>query len=205
MRKPESTSTLITLCSQTALVLKLFQMSQDTASGRLRVSIIGGGIAGLSAAAFLRKHNQLSITVYERRDAGFSETSAGIGLMANGVAIVKQLGIDREELRGVKGVGFRTYNIREEEMSRTLVGDGPDGEGALWLMFRQDLRDALLRMVGDEEGVGQPVEMVYGSKVVGVDPEAGIINFADGTSVESDVVIGELYRVRYGLVWITDD
>lgn len=180
-------------------------MSKDTASGRLRVSIIGGGIAGLSAAAFLRKHAQLSITVYERRDAGFSETSAGIGLMANGVAIAKQLGIDREELRGVKGVGFRTYNIREEEMSRTLVGDGPDGEGALWLMFRQDLRDALLRRVGDEEGVGQPVEMVYGSKVVGVDPEAGIINFADGTSVESDVVIGELYRVRYGLLWITDD
>lgn len=176
-------------------------MSKDTASGRLRVSIIGGGIAGLSAAAFLRKHAQLTITVYERRDAGFSETSAGIGLMANGVAIAKQLGIDREELRGVKGVGFRTYNIREEEMSRTLVGDGPDGEGAVWLMFRQDLRDALLRRVGDEEGVGQPVEMVYGSKVVGVDPEAGIINFADGTSVESDVVIGELSRE----IWLVVD
>lgn len=166
-------------------------MSQDTASGKLRVSIIGGGIAGLSAAAFLRKHAQLSITVYERRDAGFSETSAGVGLMANGVAVAKQLGIGREDLRGVVAVGFRTYNIREEEMSRTLVGDGPDGQGAVWLMFRQDLRDALLRRVGDEKGGEQPVKMAYGSRVVGVDPETGVIDFADGTSVESDLIIGE--------------
>lgn len=167
-------------------------MSQDTESGRLRVSIIGGGIAGLSAAAFLRKHAQLSITVYERRDAGFSETSAGIGLMKNGVAVAKQLGIDRDEVRGVAGVGFRTYNIREEEVSRSLIGDGPDGEGALWLIFRQDLRDALLRRLGDGKGVEQPVKVLYSSKAVGVDPEAGVIDFADGTSVESDLVIGEL-------------
>ncbi|KAI3399039.1 hypothetical protein diail_7839 [Diaporthe ilicicola] len=168
-------------------------MSHDTASGqKLRVAIIGGGIAGLAAAAFLRKHAQLIITVYERRDAGFSETSAGIGIMKNGIAIAKQLGIDREEARGVIGAGFRTYNTREEEVSKSLVGDGPDGEGALWLIFRQDLRDVLLRRVGDEEGVGQPVKMIYGSRVVGVDPEAGVIDFADGTSAESDLVIGEL-------------
>ena len=181
-------------------------MYHDTASGPgLGVAIIGGGIAGLSAAAFLRKHAQCSITIYERRDAGFSETSAGIGIMKNGVSILKQLGINREEVRGVIGAGFRTYNFREEEVSRSLVGDGPDGEGALWLIFRQDLRDALLRAVGDEKGVGQPVKVVYGSRVVGVDPEAGVVDFADGTSVESDLVIGELQRVRYRCLWMTDD
>lgn len=168
-------------------------MSHDTASAeRLRVAIIGGGIAGLSAAAFLRKHAQLSVTLYERRDAGFSETSAGIGIMRDGISIAKQLGIDREEVRGVRAAGFRTYNIREEEVSRSLEGDGPDGEGALWLIFRQDLRAALLRRVEDEKGVGQPVKVVYGSRVVGVDPEAGVLDFADGTSVESDLIIGEL-------------
>lgn len=168
-------------------------MSHDTASAeRLRVAIIGSGIAGLSAAAFLRKHAQLSVTIYERRDAGFQETSAGIGIMKNGISVTKQLGIDREEVRGVMGAGFRTYNIREEEMSRSLVGDGPDGEGALWLIFRQDLRDALLRLAVDEKGVGQPVKVVCGSRVVGVDPEAGVLDFADGTSVESDLIIGKL-------------
>lgn len=167
-------------------------MSHDTSSAaRLRVAIIGSGIAGLSAAAFLRRNAQLSVTIYERRDAGFQETSAGIGIMKNGISVAKQLGIDREDVRGVVGAGFRTYNIREEEVSRSLVGDGPDGEGAVWFIFRQDLRDALLRMVGDEKGVGQPVKVVYGSRVVGVDPEAGVLDFADGTSVESDLIIGE--------------
>lgn len=167
-------------------------MSHDIASvEKLRVAIIGGGIAGLSAAAFLRKHAQLSVTIYERREAGFSETSAGIGIMKNGISVARQLGIDREEVRGVYGAGFRTFNIREEEVSRSLVGDGPDGEGALWLIFRQDLRDALLRRVRDEKGVGQPVKVVYGSRVVAVDPEAGVLDFADGTSVESDLIIGE--------------
>lgn len=167
-------------------------MSQDTASGRLRVSIIGGGIAGLSAAAFLRKHSQLSVTVYERREAGFSETSAGIGVMKNGVAIAKELGIDRKEVRGVIAVGFRTFNTREEEVSRSLVGDGTESGGAIWLVFRQDLRAALLRKAGDEKDGEQPVKMVYGCRVVRIDPEAGVIDFADGTSVESDLIIGEL-------------
>ncbi|KAL1865519.1 hypothetical protein Daus18300_007164 [Diaporthe australafricana] len=165
-------------------------MSHNTANGpRLRVAIIGGGIAGLSAAAFLRKHAQFSITVYERRNADFRENSAAIGMRTNGISIVKQLGIDREEIRGVVGAGYRTYNIQEELMSRSLVGDGPDGEGALWFIFRQDLKDALLRRVTDEKGVGEPINVVYGSRVVGIDPEAGIVDFADGTSIESDLVI----------------
>lgn len=75
-------------------------------------------------------------------------------------------------------------------MRRSLVGDGPDGEGALWFIFRQDLNDALLRRVTDDRGVGEPIKVVYGSRVVGIDPEAGIVDFADGTSIESDLVIG---------------
>lgn len=168
------------------------KMFYDAAKGsRLRVAIIGGGIAGLSAAAFLRKHPQFSITVYERRDAGFLENSAAIGMRTNGISIVKQLGIGREEIRGVVGAGYRTYNIQEEEMSRSLVGEGPDGEGSLWFVFRQDLKDALLQRVTAEEGEGEPIKVLYESRVVGVDPEAGIVRFADGTSVETDLIIGE--------------
>ncbi|KAL2289238.1 hypothetical protein FJTKL_02257 [Diaporthe vaccinii] len=45
-------------------------------------------------------------------------------------------------------------------------------------------------MVGDEQGVGQPAKVVCGSRVVGVDPEAGVLYLDDGTSVESDLIIG---------------
>lgn len=163
----------------------------STAPSKLRVVVIGGGIGGLSAAAFLRKYPQYSITVYERRGADFKESSAALGIRTNGISIAKQLGISREEIRGVVGAGYRTYNIREEEMSKSRVGDGPDGDGALWFALRQDFKDALLRRVTSEEGGGERIRVSYDSHIVGVDSEAGVVRFADGTSVEADLIIGK--------------
>ncbi|KAJ5984995.1 hypothetical protein N7499_008752 [Penicillium canescens] len=157
---------------------------------KLRVAIIGSGIAGLSAAAFLRKNRHFNIIVYERRDADSQETSAAFGLGANGISIVKQLGIDREEIRGVVGAGYRTFNIHEKEISKSRVGYGQDGDSGLWLVYRQDLKDALLRRVTSGDGDGEAIKILYGCHIVNVDPEAGVVEFADGTSVEADLIIG---------------
>ena len=88
---------------------------------RLRVAVIGGGIAGISTAAFLWKHQQFSMTVYERRDATFAEATAAIGIRTNGILIIKQLGISRQQIQTVLRAGYRTYNLQEEEMSRSEV------------------------------------------------------------------------------------
>ncbi|KAJ5302328.1 hypothetical protein N7508_007191 [Penicillium antarcticum] len=165
-------------------------MPNSTSSSKLRVAIIGGGIAGLSAAAFLRKNRHCSIIVYERRDADSQETSAGLGLGANGISIVKQLGIDRKEISGVVGAGYRTYNIHEKEISKSRVGDEQDGDCGLWLVYRQDLKDALLRRVTSEDEDGEAINVLYGCHIVNVDPEAGVVEFADGSSVEADLIIG---------------
>ncbi|RYP52801.1 hypothetical protein DL769_010607 [Monosporascus sp. CRB-8-3] len=158
---------------------------------KLRVAVIGGGIGGLAAAAFLRKHPHYSITVYERRSADFNETSAAFGMRTNGISIAKQLGITKEEIRSVVSVGYRTYNTKEELMSKSRLDEpGPDGEGALWLQFRQDFKNALLSRVTGEKGEGEPIKIMYGSYVVSVDPENGVVEFADGTSVEADLIIG---------------
>ena len=166
-------------------------MPNSTSSCKLHVAIIGGGIAGLSAAAFLRKNRHCNIIVYERRDANSQETSAALGLGANGISIVKQLGIDRKEIRGVVGAGYRTYNIHEKEISKSRVGDGQDGDCGLWLVYRQDLKDALLRRVTSGDGDGEAIKVLYGCHIVKVDPEAGVIEFADGTAVEADLIIGK--------------
>lgn len=76
-------------------------------------------------------------------------------------------------------------------MSKSWVGDGPDGDGALWFVFRQDFKDALLRRVIDEGGEGEPIKVLYGSHVVRVDPEAGVVEFADRAAVEADLIIGK--------------
>lgn len=167
-------------------------MSQNRLSrSKLRVAIIGGGIAGLATAAFLRKCPQYSITVYERRDADFKESSAALGLRGSGISIVKQLGITKQEINGIVGAGYRTYNTCEELMSKAQLGDGPDGDGDLWLVFRQDLKDALFRRVTSGEGKGEPIQVLYGSHIVRVDAEAGRIYFADGTSADVELIIGK--------------
>ncbi|KZM20794.1 monooxygenase [Ascochyta rabiei] len=164
--------------------------STATARSTMHIVVIGSGIAGLSAAAILRKYPQFSITVYERRDADFKESSAALGIRANGISVLKEIGICREEIRAVVGAGYRTYNLKEEEMSKSLVGDGPDGDGALWFVFRQDLKDALLHRVTREDGEGSPVKVLYGTHVVSVEPRTGVVEFADRMSVQAYLIIG---------------
>lgn len=169
-------------------------MTVNTTASRLRVAIIGGGIAGLAAAGFLRKHPQYIVTVYELRSEDWKESSAALGLQTNGTSIVEQLGITRKEIRADMGSGYRTYNIREEQMSTGRVAFRPDGETGFWFVHRQDLKDALLRRVSGIDGDGEPVQVVYDSHIVGIEPELGILKFADRPSVEADLIIGKSKR-----------
>ncbi|KAJ5645915.1 hypothetical protein N7490_002287 [Penicillium lividum] len=157
---------------------------------KLHVAIIGGGIAGLAAAAFLRKQSQYNVTVYELRSEDWKESSAALGLQVNGTSIVEQLGITRQEVRGDTGVGYRTYNIHEELMSTGRVASHPDGETGFWFVHRQDLKDALLRRVTGIYGEGEPIQVVYDSHIVEIDPELGILKLVDGHCIEVDLIIG---------------
>lgn len=173
-------------------------MTLDTTSpSKLRVAVIGSGIAGLAAAAFLRKLPQFIITVYELRSADCKESSAALGLQTNGTSIVEQLGITREEVRGVIGAGYRTYNIREEPMSTGKVAFPADGETGFWFVHRQDLKDALLRRVVSEDEEGEPIQVVYDCQIVEIDPEAGMVKFANRSSVEMDLIIGKSNEFSY--------
>lgn len=183
-------------------------MSFDSKSSpKLRVVIIGAGIAGSAAAAFLRKYPQYEITVHERRGKDFKESSAALGVRINGISILKQLGIRREEIRAVMGAGYRSYNLKEEEMSKSKLGEGPDGDGTLWFVFRQDLKDVLLRRVTSDVGEGDPIRVFYGSHVVEIEPETGMVKFEDGASIIADLIIGKQsnFRGRRGkscpLIW----
>lgn len=170
-------------------------MSENTATaatlnpGQLRVAIIGAGIAGLGAAAFLRRHPQYSVTVYERRSIDFKETSAAFGMRTNGITIANRLGITSDEIQAVVGAGYRTYNTREELMSKARLDEL--GLGDLRFQFRQDFKDALFSRVTGKEGVGEPIKVLYGSHVVSIDADAGTVMFADGRSIEVDLIIGK--------------
>jgi salicylate hydroxylase len=170
--------------------MSLSTSSISAAQSALNVAIIGSGVAGLSAAAILRKYPQFSITIYERRHADFKESSAALGLRTNGISVLKNLGISREEIRAVVGAGYRTYNLQEEQMSESQVGDGPDGDGALWFVFRQDLKNALMDRVTKDDSEGRPIKVLYDTHIVGVEAKAGTVELADGTIIEADLIIG---------------
>src|SRR6266852_6050747 len=57
----------------------------------LHVSIIGGGIGGLSTAAALQRQG-IQVTVFERNPE-LREIGAGLTLWANGVQVLRQLGL----------------------------------------------------------------------------------------------------------------
>lgn len=158
---------------------------------KIRVAIVGAGIAGLSAALALQRYPQYSISIYERRPADHHESSAGFGIREHGLAVLKKLGVSREEMRGVKATGYRTYDIHGEEKSTALVKRGADGECALWLLVRQDLREALLQRLTSVDGQRGSVQLFFDSNVTSVEPESGTIHFANNTSVTVDLVIGK--------------
>lgn len=167
-------------------------MAVDSAApSQLRVAIVGGGIAGLSAAGFLRKYPQYSVTVYELRSEDWLETAAALGLQTNGTAIVEQLGITRKDVLGVMGAGYRTYNLKEEQVSKGRVPIRPDGETGFWFTHRQDLKDALFNKATGE-GEGQPAKMVYDSHITEIDAESGILKFSDRPSEQVDLIIGKV-------------
>lgn len=61
-----------------------------------RVVIVGGGIAGLALAAFLRARTAFDVVVIEKREVGLpwaEECDYGIALASNGVAVLAELGL----------------------------------------------------------------------------------------------------------------
>jgi 2-polyprenyl-6-methoxyphenol hydroxylase-like FAD-dependent oxidoreductase len=57
----------------------------------LHVSIVGGGIGGLAAACALQRQG-IQVTVFERNPE-LREIGAGLTLWANGVQVLRQLGL----------------------------------------------------------------------------------------------------------------
>ena len=64
----------------------------------MRVAIVGSGIGGLSAAAFLRQAG-LDVDIYEQASQ-LKEVGAGLRLSPNGVRLLDRLGV-REQIRAV--------------------------------------------------------------------------------------------------------
>lgn len=165
-----------------------------------RIAVVGGGIGGLAAAAFLRRAG-LTATVYEQAPA-LREVGAGLVMAPNAVRLLRRLGVlDRFLRRAVPlewGWEFRRWADGGVLSVERLTGvcERLYGERT-YVVHRADLLDTVKSAV--------PAEWVrLGARCTAVEAAAdgALLHFADGTRVEADVVIGAdgLHSVVRGAV-----
>lgn len=152
------------------------------------VAVVGAGIGGLAAAAFLHRAG-LRVTVYEQASA-LKEVGAGLVAAPNLARLLRRLGVMDEFLeRAVTletGWEFRRWADGRILSAERLVGacERLYGEGT-YTVHRADLLAALLGAVPE-------TAIRLGRECTSVDAHAdGVeLSFADGGRVDADVVIG---------------
>ena len=151
------------------------------------ITIIGAGIGGLAAAAALHQRG-VAVAIYEQADK-FARVGAGIQQSPNAVRVLRGLGIEDR----LRQVAFHpASSLNRDAATGNVTNDHPLGRelerryGAPYLtLHRGDLHDALVSIV--------PADCVHlGKKLVAIKARGARIelNFADGTEVEAEAVIG---------------
>jgi salicylate hydroxylase len=153
-----------------------------------RIAIVGGGIGGLAAAAFLRRVG-LRAVVYEQAEE-LREVGAGLVLAPNAVRLLRRLGVlgqlDGRAVPLDVGWEFRRWQdgrvLSAEDLAEScerLYGE------RTYTAHRADLHSAIAAAV--PSGTIQLGMTCTGVSVRG---DTSVLAFADGTRAEADVVIG---------------
>jgi salicylate hydroxylase len=152
------------------------------------IAIIGGGIGGLAAAAFLRRAG-LPATVYEQASQ-LGEVGAGVVVAPNAARLLRALGVlgvfEERAVRLETGWEFRRWQDGSVLSSEDLATKCEELYGErTYTAHRADLLDVIARAVPDGD-----VRLGKRCVAVGLSGPRRTLRFADGETAEADVVIG---------------
>jgi len=153
-----------------------------------RIAIVGGGIGGLAAAAFLHRAG-LPAVVYEQA-AELREIGAGLVIAPNAARLLRRLGVlgaaQRRAVRLETGWEFRRWEDGTVLSAESLAVRCEQLYGEhTYTAHRADLLDAIRLAV--PAGAVRLGRRCTGVAAGGARP---VLRFADGTETEADVVIG---------------
>jgi 2-polyprenyl-6-methoxyphenol hydroxylase-like FAD-dependent oxidoreductase len=153
-------------------------------SAGLRIAVIGGGIAGLTAAIALRHHG-FSCTVYEAAPA-LEPVGAGILVPANAMRALAALGV-RESVAEA-GVRLERIELRDLRGTPLQVVDGLEAERRYGEPTIAIARTRLVRALADHLGEGL---LQLGKRCRdAVENETGVtLHFEDGSEARADLAI----------------
>lgn len=159
------------------------------------VTIVGGGLGGLTAALALRQRG-LRVTVLEQA-AQLGEVGAGIQTAPNASRVLLGLGL-RRKLEAIRTEPLD--QVRRRWQDGSVIGLTQLGEfckreynAPYWHYHRADLHKVLLDACLDPEGAGPVVQVHTGAKVVEIDqsdPARPVAVTGAGERHESDVLVG---------------
>lgn len=170
-------------------------MAASRASQSYHVTIVGGGLGGLTAALSLRQRG-LRVTVLEQAPT-LGEVGAGIQTAPNASRVLLGLGL-RAELEKIRTEPLD--QVRRRWQDGSVIGLTPLGDyckqeynAPYWHYHRADLHKVLLDACVAGDGPGPVVEVRTGVKVTTVDrtnPARPTAVTDDGRRFETDVLVG---------------
>lgn len=155
-----------------------------------RIVIVGGGIAGLTAAIALRGPNR-QITVLEQSRQN-KEIGALISLQPNASKIVESTWGLKKRLAAARAIvdeGFRVYNT-DGDLVNTVPLKTMKEFGADRLCFhRRDFHDQLKEAAVSSDRAGEPVTVRVASRVIDCNPLDGTVTLEGGEVVTGDLIV----------------
>ncbi|KAH3671334.1 hypothetical protein OGAPHI_000557 [Ogataea philodendri] len=155
----------------------------------MNVGVIGGGIAGLTAALSLRKFGH-EVTIYERYHYA-GEVGASLSCASNGGRLLKELGVPLLDTKPVILKKLIKRNFQDGETTGVYdLGDYEKSFGVPYYnLHRVDIHDLLLKCALSEEMEGIPCKLLVDHKALSVDAENGKVKFENGYEAAHDLIV----------------
>jgi len=149
-----------------------------------RILIVGGGLGGLSLATALHRHGFTPELV--ERSTEWRATGGGIGVLANGMRILRVLGLDGAVAQA--GAVLRRWafsNSRGEVLCDTDLEELWGDVGPCIGIERTKLQEALLA-----GAAAVPARLGISPTGLSQDGDRVIVDFSDGSRADYDLVVG---------------